>query len=744
MITYLLGMLAVLCGPDLNWVWLALPAGALLALLRPLRTPLLLFLLGMLVASAHGYWQLVHRYQGPPRDLVMTAEVVDLPRLDGVRQRLLIRPLEVETLPAELQSLRRLSVSHYQAPLRYAAGDRIRVALRLQPPRGLSNPAAQDRERFYLSRGIDARGYVRQLQAHQPGGRSLPRLRQALADWLAARFAEPAAGTLKALLLGDRSGLSPAQRQVLQLTGSAHLFVVSGLHVAVLALLGWGLGRLLQPLMPPGRAQRLLVPATALVVAGSYAWLSGWGVPVQRAWLMLAVFVLSGLLLRPLTGWQRWRLALGIIASLQPLALLEAGTWLSFAAVALILWLWQQRDSGIAAGGRGARLGFWLRLQLLLFVGMLPWTVMIFGQFNPLSVPVNLLAIPVLTLIIWLLPAWLLLSAWLPTAGAGLERLLAAFWQGLYWMADTVGLHASLLPQPTLWVLLLALAGLALMLLPLPSSLRWLALPLLLPLLFGPGEAPPPGHYRAWLFDVGQGLAVLIETADGVVLYDTGPGYRGGGSAFVQAVQPRLAALGRQRVQVLVLSHGDNDHAGGYAALMQRFAVARVYAGERQPVPSARRCTQQQWQLGAVHFTLQQPLAGQGGATSNNRSCVLRVDNGHCSLLLTGDLASRGEYRLLSAGQRQPVTWLVAGHHGSRDSTTPALLDWLQPQQVLFSAGWHNRFGHPHPEVLARLRARGIPWQLTARDGAIEMVADREQCRTYRHRQQKKRYWTAS
>lgn len=742
MIAYLTGIAVVAFLPTLTSVgWLLLIA-SVSALHRPWRRTAFLLVLGLLVASAYGHRQLAHRYQLPPRDLVVSAEVVGLPVLRNGYYSLLLQPLD---MPPELRHVRRIKASYYGGDQVFAQGDRLQVELRLKSPRGLSNPAAFDLERHYLAQGIDARGYIRQVIEHKSAAFSLQHGRQYLADLLERRFSAVTAVTLRALVLGDRSGLSPEQWDVLRVTGTAHLFVVSGLHVAVIAALGWWGGRLLQlPALWLGRqgsGWRLLPPLAALAVAGCYAWLSGWGIPVQRAWLMLAVFMAGSWWLRPVSGWQRWRLALILILTLQPLSVLETGLWLSFGAVALILWLWQCRPE--QADGAGRYLGVGLRVQLGLFVGMLPMMAAGFNQISLLSVPVNLLAIPLLSVLIWLLPALLLASGFSNSLIRFIDMAVELLWQCLSWAAQVPGMYAEL-ASPSVVSLLLSTVAVLLLLLPVAVQFRLLLVPFMLPMLSATHDLPGEGVFHAWVFDVGQGQAVLIETAEGALLYDTGPGYPGGGAAFPFAIKPLLQSQGVRQLGALVISHGDSDHAGGLAMLNEFLDIERVYAGEPEKLPGSSGCPAGRWQSGGVNFQFQQAFSDTEGLSSNNRSCILRIDNGHCSLLLTGDLDTSGEYRMLSAGYRQPVTWLVAGHHGSRDSTSAAILDWLQPHAVLISAGHYNRFGHPHVEVIRRLDERNIPWLKTADSGAIKLVAEREQCSIQRHREQKKRYWTAS
>lgn len=747
MIAYLLGILSVANIPQLSLSWWLAPVLLLLSIRRCVRSYLLQFVLGMLVATLYGHWQLYHRYDNPPRTFVMQAEIIGLPQARVYGYTMILRPLHVMDAPSAIRHLRLVSASYYGTDHNFEAGQQLKVEIRLKPPRGFSNPAGFDLERAYLSRGIDARGHVRAvLEQTYPDSGSVSG-RQWLAQYLDQSFTTVTAATLKALVLGDRSGLSEQQWQWLRVTGTAHLFVVSGLHVAVLAALGWWSGRalLLLPLIAglQGNVLRMVPPLCAVSAAAGYGWLSGWGIPVQRAWVMLVVFMLGSLLLQPMTGWQRWRLALVVIVTLQPLAVMEVGTWLSFGAVALILWYLQHQND---RPGMVHVVSGWAGVQFVLFVGMLPVMAASFHQLSLLSIPVNLVLVPLVSLAIWALPLLMFSTLWVGGEGLAtqlVESCVEGVWAILAWCAQIPGLHTEV-AAPVGMGLLAAILGALCLLLPMPLLYRMLALPILVPLLSVAGHPTADSGFRAVLFDVGQGQALLIETAEGAVLYDTGPGYFSGGSAFSYTVQPWLEARGIRQLDTLVLSHGDSDHGGGYAALKAVVEIDKVYSGEPEQYEGSVACTGQSWELGGIQFRFMQAFSDPEGLSANNRSCVLQVESVRCRLLVTGDLDASGEYRLLSSGYRAPLTWMVAGHHGSRDSTSGAMLDLLKPQWVLVSAGRYNRFGHPHDAVIDRLASRSIPWMMTASSGAIEMVADSEQCSTYPYREQKKRYWTAS
>lgn len=742
MIPYLSGLLLVAWLPRLSWLPLVLLS--LLPLMRLCRWRLALFILvaAALHAGLWGGWQLSHRLpdQRVRTDLRMQLQIDSLVQRQGRRQSFTVRVIDSTASAAALKRLRRLKLSLYASDPLLQPGDRLDALVRLFPPRGLSNPAAFDRERRYLSEGIDARGYIRRLYGQTRGGLSLAGLRGGLKRAIDGAFSPPVAATLNALVLGDRSGLGQPQWRLLSETGTAHLLVVSGLHVALVAGIGLLLGRLLcMPLLfwglSPLKVRRLTL-LLALTLASGYALLAGFALPVQRALIMVAVFLAGEWWLHPISGWQRWRLALVLVTLMQPLAVVEAGAWLSFGAVALLLWLARIR----LPRARGVKQ--WWRIQLQLFVGMLPITALLFNQAGFLAPLVNAIALPLVSLLVTLLPLLLPLSLSdaLPLVAGALEWSINGFWSLLTTLRQSLGLYLPL-AEPSLMAIFLAVIAVAWWLQPLPLRWRWLSALLLLPLFVDSRPLPPEGHFQARVFDVGQGLAVLLETAHSRVLYDTGPGFHDGGSVFPWAIDPLLRAHNIRQLDLVVISHDDSDHSGGLPALLERHEVDTLIAGQVEPLdmPGVQSCTERPLlELDGVRLSFYQAQGVQG---DNENSCVLLVEGQHCSLLLPGDLGFAGERAL--ADQPLPrVDWLLAGHHGSATATSAPWLQRLQPEQLIFSRGRFNRFGHPADEVVERARAAGARIRDTALEGSL-LLEDRPGCPASAWRTAKRRYWTA-
>ncbi|NVK43603.1 MAG: DNA internalization-related competence protein ComEC/Rec2 [Oceanospirillaceae bacterium] len=737
MIFYVAGILAGAFLPSLphGWVWLLF---APLLISAPWRRYGLPFWLGLLVAISYGHWQLWHRLdpdmQG--RDHRLSGIVTGLPQQSDRVQRFDLRLLERDG-----SRVRRVRLGWYDPSFRLYPGDRVTLQARLKPPRGLWNPASFDYERWALARGIDATGYVRGEVVREGRRPGIDGLRAMLAEALDGAVTDSKVAALaRALLLGDRRGLDEQDWKRLRRTGTVHLLVVSGLHIGILVAFGWLLGRGACWLCPtrwlPGFAVRVLPVGLALLFSGGYVMLAGTGLATQRAWIMAAALLLSSFWLVPLPVWRRWWLALGLVLTLQPLAVLEPGLWLSFGAVAVLLLLSQER-------GRHPLWQRLLRTQLAIFCLMTPLLLGMFGELSLIGPLVNLLAIPLLPLLILGLGP-LLLGVW---AGSDwpvgvYEALVGGLWRGLGVLAGWDGAAAQF-AVPAWPLLALALLAAAVLVLPLSMPARLLALAVWALTLFGmPAASGTRDGLRVWVFDVGQGVAVLAESAGRRLLYDTGPGYSSGATAFERAVLPLLHRDGVRHLDRLVLSHADNDHAGGRERVLERLSVAHRVSGSAalQAGEGYGACRAgDHWRWGAARFRY---LHGGGGANENDSSCVLLIEAHGCRLLLTGDIGSGVERRLVDQGL-SPVTWLLASHHGSGSSSSEAFVAATRPQTVLFSAGYLNPYGHPAPEVVARFSAAGAATLSTAKSGAIELVAAPGECRARVWRQVKKRYWSA-
>jgi len=420
---------------------------------------------------------------------------------------------------------------------------------------------------------------------------------------------------------------------------------------------------------------------------------------------------------RHLGAWWPLLLALLVVLLLEPLASLQPGFWLSFSAVAIL---------ALVFGGRLGVWGWWrglTRAQWTMAIGLLPMMLILGLPVSSSGPLANLVAVPWVGLVV--VPLALLGTLLLPVPVVG-EGLLWLAGGALYLLFELLSVIAAWLPAwlPSnlpLWAWLLAAAGALLLLLPAGVPLRLPGLALLLPALLLPTQHLDDGRADVWVLDVGQGLAVLVRTREHSLLYDAGPRF-GDFDTGERIVLPSLRAMNLRRLDLMLLSHADNDHAGGAVAIKAGMPVARVISGEPQrlaEVLGAEACESgRSWQWNDVTFRLWQ---WQRASSGNQRSCVLQVEARGERLLLTGDIDILAERALMQADFPLASRWLLAPHHGSRTSSSQAFIDAVGAQHVLITRSRHNAFGHPHPQVLARYQAAGVEVHDTALRGALHL-----------------------
>lgn len=759
--------------PALWPVWGYALEGALAALaawfvLRRWRFPMLWLLCAALLAFSCTGWRATQRAQLAPQldgqALALTGVVAALPqrtatgwrflfaieeaRLDGaplrvgadVPPRVLLRWRAPDCLLPGAQKDCTPAQAAWPAQLR--AGERWRFEARVQRPHGQLNPHGFDWELWLWARGIAATGSVHQgAQAAAPAllgkaaGWPLQRLRQSVRERIGAALARAdadegrAAGIVAALALGDQSAVGRSGWEAFRRTGTAHLMVVSGLHITLLAWLAffvleklWRLSaRLRLPLcdwMSAPTAARL----GALAAAAAYAALSGWSVPAQRTLLMLAAALLPGFAGQRLPRALTLLLAGAAVLAFDPWALAQPGFWLSFAAVALLL---ASSETGErATGARGAALGYARRLlgaQARLTLALAPLTLLLFGQASLASLAANIVAIPWVTLLaVPLALAGVLWPALWQAAAALLAPLLAVLDWFAAWPQAAFTLPAA--PWP---LALLACGGALLAALRLPPAVRLAGLALALPLFLWQPPRPAAGHFTLTAIDVGQGSAVLLQTARHSLLYDAGPGWTGG-DAGAATVLPLLRALG-ERPDIMLISHSDSDHSGGAASLAAALPHMQVRAPLPLPSLHSQPCRAGDgWTWDGVRLGLLHPAGEDLPAKDDNAtSCVLRVQaaDGNAALL-TGDISAAEERTLLrrltpDTPDALRAALLLMPHHGSAGGSSAAFLAAVQPRWALAQAGHLNRFGHPAPAALARYAAQGVGTASTAGCGAI-------------------------
>ena len=597
----------------------------------------------------------------------------------------------------------------------WRVGEVWQVKARVKAAVGMRNAMGFDSEAWALANGLDGTASLAKERFRLPERARwtwFNRQREAVVRaWQGAAVRYPqGAGLMRALAVGDKSGVSAQTWAAVRPLGLNHLLSISGLHVGMVGWLAAWLAMLLL---------RVVV----------YAGLAGFDVPALRSVLMIGVFALAWARHRQAGSWHTWWTAMAAVLLLQPAAALSAGFWLSFGLVGALIWATAGRKSkrdvlvyvqhdDVADDFRLPELTWRDKLRI---AASAQWaatllggvaTIALFGLLPIFSPLANAVAIPLFS---WLLVPLALLASALPFAAPKLaaawlgEQTVAAIqWAGTR-LPEMAFAHA---PAP---LLLLAAMGALLLLLPNGTRVKPLACCALAAFaLYRPPQSSAQGSLKITVWDVGQGLSVLLQTASHNLLYDSGTAH-----AAEMALLPNLRAAGITRLDAIIASHHDDDHDGGLPAVQQRYPDAALWAGQPENYPRARYCQSgTTWTADGVYFEWL-TLPHSADTPDNDASCVLRVITGSHALLITGDLSARGEAQLIAQyGNALQSDVLVLGHHGSKSSSSGAFINHVAPRWAIASSGFANAYRHPHPDVINRLAAHGVTLLRTDTQGA--------------------------
>ncbi|MGL6552760.1 DNA internalization-related competence protein ComEC/Rec2 [Aeromonas jandaei] len=668
---------------SLLWPWLPSLAwgGLLLSLLVPLACcrawRLLFLLLGILwmqaTLSYHLAWlELLDKKTSH----IITAQLQSAESEGEKFVRLTLSVHELDGRPLRPSPL--IRVNAYQSLPPLTAGSELTLVTTLKPAHGLANEAGMDGRRLLLGKGITATGNLRRVIHIAPVA---PGLRE---RWLAAANESwrtlSQAPLLAALTFGEQSGITDEQWSLFRGSGLTHIIAISGQHIALVAVLGWWLGRLFS-------LRGAII--TSLLFAATYSWLAGFAVATERALIMVLVWSVLRWRRREWPAYRIWLWAFVVLTLWDPFALYSAGFWLSFLAVAILL----------LVGYFHEKPTLW-QIQLWMLLGLLPLQLALFEGIAPLAMVINLLAVPLFCIVI--IPLALIGVLLAPLSGTLAYGLFWLANLGLEWVLTLLDMLASRVqlwwPLPGWWLPVSTLL-LLLWFCWQWRAARWLSLPGLLALTLFLWPAAPRWQVR--VLDVGQGLAVLISKGDRAILYDTGDRYPGGYNMADAVILPTLSHLGIRVIDRLIISHKDRDHAGNRKRLLSALTV-RSELSSYPFTPSTSLCQRgQAWLWQRLQFRVLWPEQGGGG--HNNDGCVVRISDGERSVLLSADIERQAEQRLVALeGAGLASTLLVSPHHGSRTSSTPPFVAAVAPRYVVHSAGFMNQWGFPRPEVVAR------------------------------------------
>ena len=599
----------------------------------------------------------------------------------------------------------------------FHAGERWQLTVKLKRPHSTYNPHGYDFEGWALENNIRATGSISSKSDYKKlhhfvwrPNYLVERTREKVGNQISQSLAnKPYAGVIRALVIGDDSQITQAQWNVYLRTGVNHLMSISGLHITMLAGLAFAIAAFIWRRVPslamrmPTRKAATIV---GLLVAVLYALLAGMSVPTQRTLTMLITFALALLLGKNLAISRALAIALIVVVLLDPWASISAGFWLSFGAVAIIAY--------VSAGRLAA--ASWLKqaihTQWAITLGLLPLLIVLFGQTSIVSPLANAFAIPIISLLV--VPLAILGSIiHVDFILQAAHFILTICMQGLNWLAALPTWQQA---APPMWALVSAVFGVLWLLLPRGFPQRWLGFILLMPLFFAnsawPKTGPARGAMQVAVLDIGQGLAVVVKTANHTLLYDAGPKYNEQSDAGGRIVVPYLRGEGIKKLDGFIVSHNDIDHSGGAPSVLAQvpmgwFASSFTESDSFKLPPNALKCfAGQHWQWDGVSFEVLYPSwqsYNNASLSDNNRSCVVKISSQFGSILLTGDIEALAETSLLTASNdKLKSDVLIAPHHGSKTSSTVNFVQAVGAKQVIFTVGYLNRFKHPKPMIEKR------------------------------------------
>jgi len=632
-------------------------------------------------------------------------------------------------------------LSIYYPKILLLGGDKLTLDVKLKTPRSLYSVGVFDTGLWALNNNISAVGYVRKVVKVEQGYSYIYGVRDRISKWLnQLPISEQSKAAIQALVLGNKSQFTDQQWLQMRLSGTVHLFVVSGLHIGMMVVIGWWLFfavRIIFIRFNYPYSLLYLPDIGALTVSFSYMLLAGAGLSTQRAWFMAFVLIFGRWLSCSFSVWQRWWFALTVVVLVQPLSVVEAGLWLSFSAVASLILLQNYR-------AKNYKLKVIIKSQLWVWLALLPVLLLFFQQVSLISPFVNIFAISLMSVILILLPIALVFSYfdWFSLLNI-LAFIIDHFWLFLDEIDNMPSYFVLTIDKVTMPIIVfLALACFSL-LLPTRAKIKTIALCVWCLLFFPPSvrvvKAP---HFQLTVLNVGQGLAIYASTAAHRMLFDTGAGFSGGFNFFNAVIKPYLTEQSVRKIDLLTISHVDNDHSGGLKAAQEFLQIARLDS-EISAAPKVvfNKCASgREWQWEGVHFKYRQPIT-PSNTKPNNKSCVLEITNKFCKILIMADVEKEIETKLLPTQFASLASVLIVAHHGSNTSTSRAFLQSQSFDNAVISSGYQNRYNHPHPKVLARLKEQGIGIYRTDLQGSINIASGDSGCHISSYRETAKRYW---
>jgi len=755
-----------------------LPLASFLVLI--LFTPLLLFRKKIIILlfwySAGFIWATVIAYYSlsnkiptelEGKDIVVTGVISTIPEKIGRRTRFELVLDSVIYKNKSYISPRKIRLNWYGKSPILKPDDKWQLVVRLKKPFGYQNSGGFDYEAWMFQNKIDAKGYVRKsklniLLQENKSWLSFTRARYELKQKIHKINHSVYRSIILALLIGDKSEIKDKQWQVFRKTGTSHLIAISGLHIGLIAGLVFFMSRWLWGFYSNGVE---IIPSPkvaalcAIVAAVIYSALAGFSLPTQRALIMLCVIMVSILFDIRAQSWKTLSIALLLVLVLSPFSVMNPGFWLSFCAVGIILYFSKMKN--ISELKFVSTLYSWSLIQIVIAVGLIPFVLLFFGETSIISPIANFIIVPVFSFIV--VPITFIAGCILfvsPTV-SGLLFSVVVFvldktWIFLEYLA-TLNFSTVRIDFLSNIAFVLACVGVTLIFLPKKFPAKYLTPIFFLPLLFFKPESPEFGTAKMTLLDVGQGLAVVIQTEHHVLVFDTGPRFSNSFNTGKTVVVPFLKSKGISQVNYLIISHGDNDHIGGVKSVVDLINVNSILTSvptkvvamiksSNQKVPVELCNSDLQWHWDGVEFRFIHP-SPQTTLKDNDASCVLQISSGQNTILLTGDIEAKAEQEIvddseLNSGLNLLSTILVAPHHGSKTSSTQLFLDKVRPKYVLYAVGYRNRYRFPADVVSKRYKNLGAIEYSTSNNGAIVFILSAKEIKKPElYRESHRRFW---
>lgn len=657
--------------------------------------------------------------------------------------------------------------------------------IKIKPAHGYANPTVFSYQRWLREKDIHATGYVYRATSNKTQIIDhVVSLRQQLFDRIATQYqGNSLKGIVLALTFGERFLIDNAQWQILQRTNTSHLIAISGLHIGLIFMMAvvlvrlivycltWLLSHLVTDYLNSIAITRLNIHHLSLVIglfiAGFYAYLANFSMPTIRALVMLTIYVLSVVGSFQISRTRLVLVSVFIIVLIEPMAFISFSFWLSLTAVStifLVLWRTQCWRKNLAERfslkfhleqAQQRRVFQWcyslvtiVVIQVALSLLLLPVTSLMQNQISTISFIANLIAVPWMSFVV--IPAIFFHACLVLIQGTlaldisyVLEPILSfnhevlhILWRYLHWLSE-LG-FSSVVVSSQSWYFLVCLIIFVLSI----GIFKGARFPIavvsvfVVSIIFKWLMAPERNnaYWRLTTFDVGHGLSVLIEKQGKAILYDTGASYDNNFNFVDSVITPYLTHQGIQALDVVVLSHNDNDHNGGFNALLAKVSVEHVFTpyqieqshriGEHINWSACQKGKVFQWQGLTIDVLSPKQLksVSQALPSDNDNSCVIRISGNNQSVLLPGDISKRIEQELVGDKANTKLLnadVLIAPHHGSKTSSSTHFIETVSPDVVIFSTKYLNHWKMPHKDVVKRYQKEDIEIYNTASDGSV-------------------------